>query len=310
MIKAEPTDFDSENAESGAIEAFQKSALAFAFTPDSKSSSSIVRRSSRLQVRDVTAVSEHRKVKKRPASDDEEAAAASLKRHRSSSPTKKKRVRGFAHPEVYKHLAELHDHLANGLDVMFCGINPGQRSATIGHHFAGHTNDFWTCLFESGFTPRRLPPQEDYTLPAEYSLGLTNIVARPTAEESELSPQEQVDGVPLFLSKVAEYRPFFVCFVGMGIADKVSRFLKIKDRKTPGHVGLEKYKYIHSQKGDEIENPRETLFFTAPSTSGRVVQYQRKDKIKIFKTLKETVDSLKKGQIDTTGFQEISAKTK
>ncbi|KAH9943532.1 hypothetical protein B0H21DRAFT_748836 [Amylocystis lapponica] len=35
--------------------------------------------------------------------------------------------RGFAPPEQYAHLRPLQDYLQEGLDVIFCGINPGER---------------------------------------------------------------------------------------------------------------------------------------------------------------------------------------
>ncbi|KIP05776.1 hypothetical protein PHLGIDRAFT_128681 [Phlebiopsis gigantea 11061_1 CR5-6] len=94
------------------------------------------------------------------------------KRGGSSSPTKVKRE--YAPPEVYAHLQFLSDHLQDHLDVMFCGINPGCRSAETGHHFAHPTNHFWRALHLAGFTDRQLKPSEDHTLPAAYNIGLVS----------------------------------------------------------------------------------------------------------------------------------------
>ena len=58
----------------------------------------------------------------------------------------------------------LPDVLAPGLDVVFCGINPGRVSAAAGAHFANPRNDFWRLLHETGFTPRLLDPQEQQEL--------------------------------------------------------------------------------------------------------------------------------------------------
>ena len=44
----------------------------------------------------------------------------------------------------------LRDHLRPDLHVIFVGINPGLRSAAVGHHFAGHSNRFWKLLLDSG----------------------------------------------------------------------------------------------------------------------------------------------------------------
>ena len=40
-------------------------------------------------------------------------------------------------------IERLEDILAAHLDVVFCGINPGKGSATLGLHFANRSNRFW-----------------------------------------------------------------------------------------------------------------------------------------------------------------------
>src|SRR4030095_7652158 len=39
---------------------------------------------------------------------------------------------------------------ARGLDVLFCGINPGLYSAATGYHFARPGNRFWSALAAGG----------------------------------------------------------------------------------------------------------------------------------------------------------------
>ena len=75
------------------------------------------------------------------------------------------------------------------LRVLFCGINPSLYSAATGWHFARPGNRFWPALHLSGFTPRRLAPAEQDLL-GGYGLGITNLVARATAQAAELSPAE------------------------------------------------------------------------------------------------------------------------
>ena len=58
----------------------------------------------------------------------------------------------------------LPDILADDLDVVFCGLNPGLRAADAGHHFVGRGNRFWPVLFRSGFTPRLFEPADDRLL--------------------------------------------------------------------------------------------------------------------------------------------------
>jgi TDG/mug DNA glycosylase family protein len=77
--------------------------------------------------------------------------------------------------------------------VLFCGINPSLYSAATGWHFARPGNRFWPALHLSGFTPRQLDPSEQHLLPG-YGLGITNLVARATAQAAELTPAELKTG--------------------------------------------------------------------------------------------------------------------
>jgi len=106
------------------------------------------------------------------------------------------------------------DVLAPGLDVLFVGINPGLVSAREGHHFANPANGFWRLLHESGFTSRRLAPQEDGELPKE-RLGLTNLVARETRGVSDLTREDLERGAAALARKIERYRPRAVVFVGL-----------------------------------------------------------------------------------------------
>ncbi|EIW66020.1 hypothetical protein TREMEDRAFT_65863 [Tremella mesenterica DSM 1558] len=135
------------------------------------------------------------------------------------SSKKSKKPRPFASPEVYAHLKRVGDILQPDLDIVFCGINPGKRSSTEGHHFAHPTNKFWRAIHLSGLTDRQLSPMEDHLLPDLYNYGLTNLVDRPTSEQSELSTLEMRLNVFQFSQKIILNRPKVVCFVGKKIWD-------------------------------------------------------------------------------------------
>ena len=66
-------------------------------------------------------------------------------------------------------------------------------AAATGHHFARPGNRFWPVLHLSGFTDRRLEPREQDLLPG-YGLGITNLVARPSAKAAELTKDELIEG--------------------------------------------------------------------------------------------------------------------
>ncbi|MFI5585022.1 G/U mismatch-specific DNA glycosylase [Amycolatopsis sp. NPDC051758] len=106
------------------------------------------------------------------------------------------------------------DVLAPGLDVLFCGINPGLYSGTLGQHFARPGNRFWPALHNGGFTPRLFHPDEQEEL-LKLKLGITNVVARTTARADELTDDELREGGKLLQAKVEKYRPRWLAVVGI-----------------------------------------------------------------------------------------------
>ncbi|WP_095932827.1 G/U mismatch-specific DNA glycosylase [Streptomyces sp. Tue6028] len=106
------------------------------------------------------------------------------------------------------------DVVADGLDVLFCGINPGLMTAATGHHFARPGNRFWPVLHLSGFTPRLMKPAEQQEL-LSYGLGITNVVARATARADELGADEYREGGLLLAAKVERLRPRWLAVVGV-----------------------------------------------------------------------------------------------
>ena len=105
------------------------------------------------------------------------------------------------------------DILAPGLRVVFCGINPGLRSAAAGCHFANPRNDFWRLLAEAGFTPRLLEPSEQGML-LELGFGLTNAAHRTTRGSGELRRADFAGARERLERIAAELRPEVIAFVG------------------------------------------------------------------------------------------------
>lgn len=112
--------------------------------------------------------------------------------------------------------SRLPDRLRRGARILFVGINPGLRSAALGHHFAGASNRFWKLLFQSGLVDEPLTYEEDWRLP-QWQLGVTNIIARPTAGVHELEPAEYRAGVTALEQKIRRYRPETVALLGVTI---------------------------------------------------------------------------------------------
>lgn len=106
------------------------------------------------------------------------------------------------------------DVIAVGLDVLFCGINPGLYSGASGHHFARPGNRFWPALYASGFTRELLMPWEEKLLLKE-GLGITNFVERASRTAVELSAAELREGAHKLEEKVLHYRPAVLAIVGI-----------------------------------------------------------------------------------------------
>src|SRR5207245_2253471 len=107
------------------------------------------------------------------------------------------------------------DVIAPGLQVLFCGINPGLYTAAVGHHFARPGNRFWPALYKSGFTDQLLSPFEEREL-LKLGLGISNVVPDATASASELTKADFIEGGRSLDAKVKRYRPRIVAILGVG----------------------------------------------------------------------------------------------
>jgi TDG/mug DNA glycosylase family protein len=105
------------------------------------------------------------------------------------------------------------DVLGPGLDVVFCGINPGRVSAAAKAHFANPRNDFWRLLHDAGFTPRVLEPGEQHEL-LRYGIGVTNAVSRTTAGSGDLRRADFAGSAERLERIAIEFRPRAIAFVG------------------------------------------------------------------------------------------------
>lgn len=147
--------------------------------------------------------------------------------------------------------------LTPGLRYVFVGFNPGVESAKQGHHYAHHSNRFWKLLHWSGLTPRKLACQEDRTMPKNYGIGFTDLVARSTKGIQQLTKQEMADGVNSLDDRIGAVQPKVVCFVGKGIWETVAK-ARGWDRKQFRYGLDENHKFGHGH----------SLLCCVPSTSG------------------------------------------
>src|SRR5262249_48908927 len=118
--------------------------------------------------------------------------------------------------------ATLPDYLEPKLDVVFIGINPGLYSVQKGHYFARGTTRFWRALSASKLSvPIRLvinveTLRRDHDLELlRFGIGFTDLVKRPTANVSNLSPSEFKQWAPVLVKKLQTYKPRVACFHGL-----------------------------------------------------------------------------------------------
>jgi TDG/mug DNA glycosylase family protein len=106
------------------------------------------------------------------------------------------------------------DLVGPGLQVLFCGINPGLLSGYLGLHFARPGNRFWRLLHSAGFTDRVLLPSEQHTLP-DQGIGITNLVEPATRQAADLTPAQLRTGASQLAITVARWRPGITAILGM-----------------------------------------------------------------------------------------------
>ena len=161
--------------------------------------------------------------------------------------------------------------IAPGLDVLFCGINPGLLSFERGHHFARPGNRFWPALHGSGFTDRLLSPDEDALL-LDYGLGITNMVDRPTRGADELSAEEMRRGGESLAKLAAHCRPSVIAVVGLSA-------WRLAYSRPKARVGLQE------------ETVGGCSAWVLPNPSGLNAHYQLPDLIRLFGELRSWVST-------------------
>lgn len=166
----------------------------------------------------------------------------------------------------------LPDYLRSGMKLIIVGCNPGDRSARVGHYYAGRGNEFWPLLYDSGVIPELLDHHSDRRM-IEFGIGLTDLVKRPTREASELTREEVAEGRILLSQKLEQYAPQVIAFNGMGTFENFAqRRCKLGLQKQP----------LYGAK-----------VFVLPSTSAKNAT-GRAQKLRYFRQLAKVLEKLPK----------------
>jgi TDG/mug DNA glycosylase family protein len=145
----------------------------------------------------------------------------------------------------------LPDYLQPGLKAVFCGTAAGEQSAQTGHYYANPQNRFWQALYESGFTPRLLRPDEDALL-AELGIGLTDVSKTGRGMDHGLKPGDF--DAALLRSKIETFQPQALAFTSK--------------RAGREYFGVKRVAY-----GLQQEAIGKTAIFVLPSPSGAARGY-------------------------------------
>ena len=153
--------------------------------------------------------------------------------------------------------------------MLFVGINPGIRSAQLGHHFAGYSNRFWKLLYESGLVPEPIGTEDDRRLP-EWGYGITNLVPRATPGIDTLRADEYILGARALRRKVQRWQPRIVALVG------VTLFRSLFAKRSGERVGL----------GAQRETLGGAAVFVLPNPSGRNANFSYQEMLDAFVALR------------------------
>lgn len=160
------------------------------------------------------------------------------------------------------------DVLAPGLEVVFCGINPGFHSDRTATHFPNPRNDFWRLLHAAGFTSRLVDPAEQDAV-LGFGIGVTNAAERTTRGSSGL--------------RRSDFR---------GSAERLERLASELRPRAIGFVGKEAYRGPFGGRpahGLQERRLGETLLFVLPSTSPANAAVPWDERLRWFRALRAVV---------------------
>jgi len=174
----------------------------------------------------------------------------------------------------------LPDYLRMGMKMIIVGCNPGDRSARVGHYYAGRGNEFWPLLYDSGVIPELLDHHDDKRM-IEFGIGLTDLVKRPTRGMEELTREEFAEGRILLAQKLEQYAPQVIAFNGMGVFENFAQ--------RPCKLGLQKERLYGAH------------VFVLPSTSAKNAK-GRGYKLRYFRQLGKLLVKLQRQEIEESSL--------
>ncbi|GET02414.1 G/T mismatch-specific thymine DNA glycosylase-like isoform X2 [Rhizophagus clarus] len=225
---------------------------------------------------------------------------SNLTQHLASKNTRKQtgkmkdNTRGQEVPTNKSSELPVPDIIDYNLNVLFVGLFSGKKSIKERHHYSSSNNHFYYALYESGMTNGdHLTYLDDQRLARDYKIGIVTLASRPEhRSKTKLSFEEIKQEFPKLLEKVEKYRPKVLCFNGRAMFQAFAVFQNARINSS-----TKRKKILTEDWGKQPnfsirwnDHTGYTKVFYVISTSGRVFQHKRQNKIEYFKKLKELID--------------------
>ena len=162
----------------------------------------------------------------------------------------------------------LPDYIANESKLVIVGCNPSLVAARTGFYYSGRGNQFWPLLRDSGLVPKQIGMQDSERV-AEFGIGLTDLVKRPTKGSDGLSVQDFTKGRTILSRKLKRITPSVIAFNGKIVYE---RFMRMKCE-----YGLQD----HLLYGAQV--------YVLPSTSRRCGRISYSQKLRHFRNILQLV---------------------
>ena len=148
------------------------------------------------------------------------------------------------------------------LNVVFCGMAAGNRSAAIRAYYAGRGNKFWRVLADIGLTTELLQPSQFHSLP-DFGIGLTDVAKYASGNDVDILHSDRDPGA--VRAKILRYLP------------KKFALAEVTPSPRPSPSGRGRSDASHPAPGASVRSKGEMLGFTSiyvlPSTSGSANGY-------------------------------------
>ena len=129
----------------------------------------------------------------------------------------------------------LPDYLDHNLKIILIGLNPSPISVKAGYYYANPRNRFWDALNGSRLVNEKLVPgvSSMQILFADYKMGFTDLVKRPTRMGNALRAADFRESAPVLKDKLMQYQPKIAWFSGI---DTYRQYLKYAEKITVNEI--------------------------------------------------------------------------